>query len=57
MIDVTISAIFRLFVVDFILVAQIILLCVLTTEVLTTGPDGLMLESFVFFLLHRIVLK
>jgi hypothetical protein len=36
-------------VVEFVLVIQIILLCVMSTGILTPGFSGLMLESFVFF--------
>jgi hypothetical protein len=36
-------------VVEFVLAVQIILLCVMSTGILTPGFSGLMLESFVFF--------
>jgi len=39
----------KVVVTDFILVMQVILLCVLTTGILPPGPEGMMLESFVFF--------
>jgi hypothetical protein len=43
-------------VVEFILVVQIILLCVMTTGTLTPEFSGLMLESFVFFCFKGIYL-